>query len=321
MHEDPILKGLIAGNQFPYRLLRAERDAVEGFWKWWWDNCANMSSLQRPETLENNDSILISTSSKKVVDLVTDDFMFSNPLLHLLDNGIFPRQEELDRGSFHQLLVNHLTQNGIKEGTPTVIFTGGGYGAGKTSALQWLTRSNDKIHPIPPKALQGVDYCKQLLPEFSLVQRVADGRASEICQNESRIISDLLFKQLVTEKRTFGWDSSMSNKEQTLEKIEFAKTQGYRVKIIAVLTKLEVAVVRAMERAKQTRRFAPPKYLEDSHRSFWKHLPDYMTLVDEGLILENSGDMKDGGPRMLGRKEAGDNIFKIIDETTYQDYQ
>jgi hypothetical protein len=43
---------------------------------------------------------------------------------------------------------------------------------------------------------------------------------------ESRLISDRLFSQLVRDRRAFGWDSSMSNKEKTLKKIARARKAG-----------------------------------------------------------------------------------------------
>jgi predicted ABC-type ATPase len=271
-------------------------------------------------TLVDEDPILTPTLDKKTVDTFTDDFMFSNPLRHLLDSRVLPQGEDVNRGEYRQALADHLTQSGIKGEKPALVFTGGGYGAGKTSGLQWLVAAGKSPVNMPVSALQGVDYCKQLLPEFSQVQRVADGRASEICQEESRTISDMLFGQLVTEKRTFGWDSSMSDKEKTFKKIEFARKNGYRIVLLAVLTRLEIAIPRAMQRAKETRRFAPPKYLESSHRAFWAHLPDYSEAFDEVLVLENSREKKDGGPSLLAIKTADEINMKIFDRPTYEDY-
>lgn len=319
MENEPILQRLIKGDRFSYSLLRAERDAVEGYWEWWWKQ-ADTSSLERPMTLVDSDPILTPTIEKKTVDTFTDSFMFSDPLRNLLKSNILPSGESVDRGVFHQALADHLTQFGIKGEKPALIFTGGGYGAGKTSGLQHLVKIGKSPVDIPMSALQGVDYCKQALPEFSRVQRVADGRASKICQEESRTISDLLFCQLVAEKRTFGWDSSMSNKESIFKKIEFAQKNGYRMALLAVLTVLETAIPRAMHRARETRRFAPPKHLEASHRAFWSNLGDYVETFDEALVLENSKEQKEGGPRLLARKEAGEINVKIFDRSLYEGY-
>lgn len=319
MKKDPILQRLINGDRFPYALLRAEREAVEGYRNWWWDQ-ADRHSLERPMTLVDSDPILIPTCDKKTVDTFTDDFMFSDPLRNLLERNILPRGESVNRSDYRQSLADHLTQFGLKSEKPALIFTGGGYGAGKTSGLQFLVKTGKCPVNIPVSALQGVDYCKQLLPEFSQVQRVADGRASEICQEESRTISDLLFSQLVSEGRTFGWDSSMSDKKKTFKKIEYAQKKGYRIVLLAVLTKLEIAIPRAMHRAKETRRFAPPKYLESSHKAFWDNLPDYMEIFDEALVLENSKAQNGGGPSLLARKTGGEKLFKIFDPAAYESY-
>jgi predicted ABC-type ATPase len=319
MHPDPIFERLTKGDLFSYSLLRTEREAVVQYWNWWWEQ-ADRTKLDRPKTLVDDDHILTVTASKPSVDSITDDFFFSDPLRHALSVGELPRGHQVDRPGYRQAIVDMLMLRCAPAHSPTLVFTGGGYGAGKTNTLHWLANDGKAPGGITLSALQGVDYCKQLLPEFNQVKMVSDGRASEICQEESRLISDLLFCQLVSDKRTFGWDSSMSNKENTLKKIESAGKAGYRLVLIAVLTQTEVAVRRAMERAKKTRRFAPPKYLHDSHTSFATHLGDYVDRMDEVLIIENSRNSQDGGPHLLAQKMPGEKALKVFDPPLFESY-
>lgn len=319
MYADPIFERLTRGDLFPYSLLRTEREAVVQYWNWWWEN-ADRSKLDRPKTLVDNDPILTATASKPSVDTITDDFFFSDPFRHALNVGDLPRRHQVNRSEYRQAIADMLTPRCVPSDSPTLVFTGGGYGAGKTNTLHWLAGEGKAPGGITVSALQGVDYCKQLLPEFNQVKMVSDGRASEICQEESRLISDMLFGQLVTDKRTFGWDSSMSNKENTFSKIEYAQKAGYRLVLIAVLTQTEVAVRRAMERARKTRRFAPPKYLHDSHASFAAHLGDFVERMDEVMVVENSRDNQDGGPHLLAQKAPGEKVLKVFDQPLFESY-
>lgn len=319
MLADPIFKRLTSGDLFSYSLLRTEREAVVQYWNWWWEN-ADRTKLDRPKTLVDNDPILKATDSKPSVDTITDDFFFSDPFRHALNVGELPRGHQVNRPEYRQAIADMLTPRCAPSDSPTLVFTGGGYGAGKTNTLHWLAGEGKAPGGITVSALQGVDYCKQLLPEFNQVKMVSDGRASEICQEESRLISDLLFGQLVSDKRTFGWDSSMSNKENTFKKIEYAQKAGYRLVLIAVLTQTEVAVRRAMERAKKTRRFAPPKYLHDSHASFAAHLEDFVERMDEVMVVENSRDNQDGGPHLLAQKAPGEKALKVFDQLLFESY-
>lgn len=319
MHAEPIFERLKKGDVFPYSLLRTEREAVVQFWDWWWAQ-ADQSRLNRPQTLIDSDPILAATDSKAVVDTITDDFFFSEPFLQALHVGGLPRGRQVNRPEYRQAIADLLSVRCASSDTPTLVFTGGGYGAGKTSTLHWLAEKGKAPGGITVSALQGVDYCKQLLPEFNRVKMVSDGRASEICQEEARLISDLLFCQLVSDRRTFGWDSSMSNKEKTLKKIAHARKAGYRLALMAVLTQTETAVRRAMERARKTRRFAPPSYLHDSHASFAGHLLDYVELMDEVMIIENSRENQDGGPHLLAQKEVGQKVLKVFDPPLFESY-
>lgn len=319
MPPDPIFERLTKGDLFPFSLLRTEREAVVQYWNWWWEQ-ADRTKLERPKTLVDSDPILTPTGDKTTVDTVTDDFFFSDPFRHALKVGELPRGHQVNRADFRQAIADMLTPRCEPSENPTLVFTGGGYGAGKTNTLHWLAGEGKVPGGITPKALQGVDYCKQLLPEFNHVKMVSDGRASEICQEESRLISDMLFGQLVSDRRTFGWDSSMSNKVNTMKKIDFALKAGYRLVLIAVLTQTEVAVKRAMERAKRTRRFAPPRYLHESHTSFAAHLKAYIERMDEVLVIENSRENQDGGPHLLAQKKPGEKALKVFDVPLFGSY-
>ena len=300
----PTTLQLIAGARFPYVTLVYKRPAVRAFLDHWWEN-ADITQLSRPYTLADSDPNLEPTVGKQWVDTTSYSWTFSKALRNVLSSGKIAEGSRLSRATFREevvrVLADHCPQ--ASENDPAiVIFTGGGYGAGKTSSLQFLVTEGKLPQSVQLSCLQGVDYCKQLLPEFNRVKAVGDGRASEICQDESRLISNMLFGRLIEERRSFGWDSSMSNRDDSLAKIEAAKAAGYRIGLIAVQTDVEVAIQRAMTRAKLVQRFAHPNFLEGSHRLFRQNFEDYWALADSGFLIENSRDEALGGPILLRQK-------------------
>ncbi|OYW71331.1 MAG: hypothetical protein B7Z37_28120 [Verrucomicrobia bacterium 12-59-8] len=227
----------------------------------------------------------------------------------------------MDRADYRERLAEYLTRFCPPQGEPTVVFTGGGYGSGKTVTMQFLIMHDYLKCGFGLDALVGVDYCKQMLPEFNLLKSVSDGRASELTQAESRIISELMFSRLVSEKRSFGWDSSMSHYDETVKKIQEAKGRGYNTAFVAILTRLDIAQKRAMQRAFDTKRFPPPKYLNSSHSQFIEHLPKYVPLFDKVLVVENSEESgSESAQQIIARKLSRGDSLEILDDKLYFSY-
>ncbi|QIF00071.1 zeta toxin family protein [Roseimicrobium sp. ORNL1] len=316
-----VLEALKGGSKFPFDMLKCERESVVGYWDWWWEG-RDMGVLDRPYTISDSDPILRPTDSKETIDTNGDYDHFDDVFQKLLSDGILPRGRAISRTAYRSAVVDYLCGLAPQLPEPLVIFMGGGYGAGKTSTIKYLSSSGVLPGRLPQCALHGVDYCKQVLPEFNLVKSVSDGRASEICQNESRLISDTLFATLISEKRSFVWDSSMSDYEKTLPKLDYAKKNEYQVGMFGVLTDLEVAKRRAMKRACDTGRFAHPGYLEGSHRKFWSNLDQYVRYPFDFLyILENSIDLDtpENQP-IIALKQPEDSEVQFIDSDTYRSY-
>ncbi len=298
-----ISERLLRGEKIPYSILsNFPEEALEFLAKWW--EQADMSRLTRPHTLPDADRMLIHTCDKETVDTISGRLTFWKTLTRFLDEGAITRHHALNRAVFREQVVRCLADRSIKCGdgpSPCVHFTGGGYGAGKTSCLTWLAKHVQLDARLNLVCQQGVDYCKQLIPEFNMLKAVGDGRASSVCQQESRAISNRLFQVLVNERRCFSWDSSLSHYDESLEKFEFARKAGYRIGLAAVITDPAVAVKRAMGRAKELNRFAHPDFLLKSHHDFWECLPVYWNLMDSVYLIENT---RDRDPRLLKSKSG-----------------
>jgi hypothetical protein len=94
----------------------------------------------------------------------------------------------------------------------------------------------------------------------------------------------------------------MSNLHPTLEKIELARTSGYRLMLFGVWTPPQVAIRRAMGRARETRRFPPPKHLEASAAGFSRHFPDYFEYFDRVELYSNESETNNQEPTLIAKK-------------------
>lgn len=279
---DPIFDALVRGERFSFDLLKEHTEATEKYWKYWWHK-VDRAQLQRPMTISDDDEILRVTANLGTVDTEKYLHFYYSSAQELFRNGKLPLGC-LARETYRNAVVEQQVARLQPSECPILTFVGGGYGAGKTTTLNFLSGKMPGI-----TVALGVDQCKLLLPEFHQIRMVSDGRASEVCQEESRLISDKVFDAALMRRADFCWDSSMSQFEPTMEKIKKAIAQGYRLRMIGVWTPLEKAIPRAMNRAYETRRFANPKYLEKATKDFARHFPRYFDCFDEVILFGNAG--------------------------------
>jgi len=316
-----IRDALLKGGRFPYSLLRAEFEQVQNFWRKWWEG-RDLSVISRPYTIADDDPILTHTIGKETVDSFSDRESFWTFLKTPLSEGHLPVGLDLSRNQYRAAIVDLFVDWLPQSTDPVVYFVGGGYGAGKTTIMHKLAKSGSIECPV--KALVGVDACKMMLPEFERVKMISDGRASEITQEESRLIADELFSEALSQRRTFSWDSSMSNREETLRKIHAARRGGHRVEVISVYTPPQTALERAMKRAHETRRFPNPNHFHRSHGHFAKFFPDYVDEADKVLLFfnGNSGEFSESlkPPFLIALKDGVDAPLRVSQDRIVQDF-
>jgi hypothetical protein len=282
----PIFEALCKGERFPVSLLVNEFESVCMFWEWWWHNTP-LNELSRPFTVAEGDEWLTETLSKEFIDTETYREFLSVFALHAQRESSVRRGHRIPREDYRSDLVSLWTSKGVQSDEPCVVLAGGGYGAGKTTVIDFLLRAG-KL-PISIGSLTGVDYFKAYLPEFSVLQMLGDGNASTIVQEEARLVANRTYQRMLAERRSFGWDSSLCNLSDSLARLDAAKKAGYRVVLVAVFAPLEVAIRQAMSRAKKSRRFAHPEYLPRSHKEFAIAFPKYVPLVDQVIVFVNDG--------------------------------
>ena len=309
--ELPILGKLKDGEKFDFATLAENVEQTNQFWEWWWEEKFQSGQIVRPEIISDNDPILTPTIGSSSADLISYSEFFDKTLHRQAERGVLPPRSDLSREAFRSFLLRIATNSSvILPGRPQIIFAGGGYGSGKTTTLNHLAES--KRLPVGLSHHAGVDVFKPLIPEYNLIKAVADGRASVTVQKECQELASDLFEILVEARRSFIWDSSMSNKAETLERVKMATEIGYELTMVAVLTPLDQALKQAMHRAKQSRRFPHPDALPKSHVGFRQAFREYVPYFDEITVFANDAKLGDS-PFVIAEKQGKENALVTCD--------
>ena len=309
----PTLEKLQAGEKFPFATLVDHIEQTEAFWEWWWATKANLDIITRPEVIADDDPILIPTQHLEFADLATHRTFFDPTLYRLTLNGVLPALSAVARETFRErLLAQAATASALLPMRPQLIFTGGGYGSGKTTVLNFLALQQRL--PVAMAHLVGADVFKQLVPEFSLIKAVGDGRASLTVQAECTALTQELFEHLIGKGHSFALDSSMSNHLETLQRILKAKAAGYELTMVAMLTPQPLATRQAMNRAKMSRRFPNATYLPKSHVDFLQHFRGYFQYFDEVMVFAKMTEA--GNPMIVAEKQSGKEL-EVYDEDVF----
>jgi predicted ABC-type ATPase len=318
-----ILEMLQEGEKFPLSFLAAHVEDCFAYWDWWWENRANPAELSRPEIVDDEDPILKETMECLWVDTVSHTSLFGEFLTKAIHYDILPAGQECNRADFHQKLVAHLvcgSVDSLEREAPLIVFAGGGYGAGKTTVLS--SNKNCPFLEMPLGTSLGVDIFKRFLPEYEILSRLGEGRASTIVQREARDLSESLFWLLTAHRRSFIWDSSLSNFPESMKRIQHARAQGYRLHLVGVSSPIETAIARAMHRARNNRRFAHPAHLIDSHQKFARVFDQYFDVFDSVQLFWNPWipGGADQEPLLIAEKETGKNSLAVYGEEEFSQF-
>lgn len=311
--ELPILEKLKDGVKFDFATLAENVEQTEHFWEWWWKEKAKPDCISRPEIIEDGDPILTATLEQCAADLVSHSEFFDKTLSNLINNGLLPARGSIPRDAFRRLISQIVTNSSvILSGRPQIVFAGGGYGSGKTTVLNSLALS-EKL-PMGLAHHVGVDVFKSLIPEYNLIKAVADGRASLTVQKECQELASDLFEALVEAQRSFIWDSSMSNRDETIERLKLAQARNYELTMIAVLTPMQLAIKQAMTRAFDSRRFPHPEFLPKSHHGFREAFTNYLPYFDNVMVFAR---LDGSSSAMLVAEKGATKELVILDDDLF----
>jgi hypothetical protein len=310
--ELPILEKLKDGEKFDFATLAENVEQTNQFLEWWWEEKAQPGVIMRPEVIQDDEPILKPTIGACAADFISYAEFFDKTLHRLTEHGVIPTRSDLSREAFRSFLLRIVTNSSvILPGRPQIVFAGGGYGSGKTTILNHL--AENECLPVGLSHLVGVDVFKPLVPEFNLIKAVGDGRASLTVQKECQELADELFETLIEARRSFVWDSSMSNQAETLERLKLADLSGYELTMVAVLTPTEQAVRQAMRRACQSRRFPHPEALPKSHIGFRQAFVDYLGYFDRVTVFANDARLGEA-PLVIAEKQGRQNALVPMDK-------
>jgi hypothetical protein len=130
------------------------------------------------------------------------------------------------------------------------------------------------------------------------------------------MLADSLFPILLQDRRSFVWDSSMSNREETLRRIGDAQAAGYELTMVAVLAPLKVATRQAMERALESRRFPNLNALPESNRAFKLAFPEYVPEFDEVIVFARNHNLGED-PVQVAVKSGKENPLVPVDSALF----
>lgn len=220
-------------------------------------------------------------------------FALSNdsPLLSERKSGaIFHDRYPPDRWPIQDKLALEAAQGGKVSESPRIIFTAGGYGAGKSTIIRKLSENgllneNDFVRI-------DCDEIKSKIPEFQEYFKKNPVTASELVHSESMAIAQLALEKSLAEGKNIIFDSSLRYVpyyEQLIERIRKTRPE-YSVEILHVDSDLEKVVKAVQERALSNQLYYTPESVLESAAAVKPAVEKLSPKVDRIIKFKNYYD-------------------------------
>lgn len=216
--------------------------------------------------------------------------------LHTAEGGGFT-PERLARHD--EIIGKFLAQSGmVKQENPETLFMAGGSGSGKSTVLgkQRTDGSGEfeggVLDSYPENAVYiNPDDIKELLPEYNELVMRGDPSAASFVHEESSTIA----KKLLETANARGYNvvvdgTGDSTPGKFLQKIEAAQMGGRSARVVLVDIPTDLAVNRAMERAKKSGRMVPEMEIRKVHKSVAQNFAQWQEIVDDWELWDNTAD-------------------------------
>lgn len=215
--------------------------------------------------------------------------------------------------------------------SPHVLFSGGGYSAGKGGVVKSVISGIDSGYDGPPLVLDP-DEIKGMLPEFQ--QRFeSDPLANALVYREAWDIAQEIQRRAQERKLNMVVDGiSNTSPEEMIRRVKSFTDQGYSAKAIYVDIPTEEAIKRATKRAqestdKKDRRMIPTLILRAVHRDVAATIPALARRVEkEGIPLDievhdnnqpaQEGE-KFGKPKLFFSYDSKQKVAQVHDESLW----
>lgn len=177
------------------------------------------------------------------------------------ERGKYGWQYTPEREKLHQAIIEAYLAGHQPREAKAMLFTAGGAGSGKTTAL-------DVLPDVEPEdaVLIDPDDIKPLLPEYAKLMAEGDPRAVTLVHDESIDVATKLLRRVVKDGYSATMDGTGAS-PMFLHRVETALDAGYEVHIVYFNTDVATAMKRIEERKKRTGRAVNASVAWDMHRN------------------------------------------------------
>lgn len=203
-----------------------------------------------------------------------------------------------------------------ERGRPILYLMGGGGASGKGDVLDRLMKNkvidgSNAVHLDP-------DIIKTRIPQFSQIVAAGDSRAAEVVHEESSWIAKAVLAKSMEGRLNIIYDSTLGNPDKTVNLIDDAHARGYEVRLFGVTADPEVAVRRAVERGKESKRYVPVQAQLAAHRGFSAGFEQYVEKADT-VALYDTNSTSDPPFQIVQKKSDG--VLRVLNESAYRKFQ
>ena len=240
-----------------------------------------------------------------------------------LDDGSSVRVYDESRRALHEQVIASMLDGIPGQERPRVLFSGGGYAAGKGSVLKLMAAKGDER--LPPDALVlDPDRIKAMLPEFA-DQLGSDPQANLLVYEEAWDIAQEVQRRAQERNMNVIVDGiSDTSPEEMLGRVESFTSSGYSAHAVYVSIPTETANQRGYDRAinatdEADRRFIPQVIMRAVHRDVSATLPGVLEGAEKyGLTVDvYDNDVERGAEpiHVLTMEEGKPKVLDGQDET------
>lgn len=189
-----------------------------------------------------------------------------------------------------QQIANDLTikflfpAHGKKQSFPQLIGIGGGPGSGKTFFYECM---RDKCAFPTEAVIHDPDLVMQSIPEYKKDALIDPVKAFEKWELPARQLANNILLKALLAKYNIIYIRSFALAD-SLKFVKAAKEFGYKFDVHIMTCEEKIALDRAEERERITKRHIPPNTLIQRHKAVLDLIPNITSLADNYFIYENN---------------------------------
>lgn len=196
------------------------------------------------------------------------------------------------RRAIHQKILADLlkTSNQGSELNPQAFFFGGGSGTGKSVLRKTIAKENPQLMS---RAVQvDPDEIKLYIPEYPIYKKEYPQNAALLVHKESCDIRDELVDQLIQNRMSFVYESTMAKPKKYKSLFTKLKKAGYGIHLYLADAPLSLARKRAAERAQKDGRVVPDRIIVNTHKLVPKTFFQVRDLADSCYLFNTEKEKK-----------------------------